>query len=135
MFVRLAASVTAAALVAACYLSHDPPVADEPVADTPRTCELRPDGASGLSVLLEPDTGNPASCSADGHCEVWFGHGQHLRCPRFLGPPSPIEVECDIWDCVCVDGAGFVADFATGEAQDSRDGAECRYQVIVIETP
>lgn len=54
-------------------------------------------------------------------CDVWFGHGQHLRCP---------DVECDIWNCTCMNGAadGFTADFSTGEVVDARDPERvCRF--------
>jgi hypothetical protein len=96
------------------------------------TCDLRPRGAShGVLVVLEPAADNPATCAAPAACEVWFGHGQHLRCPRYQGPPSPIEVACDIWECVCDDGAGFVADFAANEAVDRRSGEECRYTIVI----
>jgi len=100
--------------------------------DAPRTCDISP---TRPNLVLEPATDNPGSCRTPAQCELWFGHGQHLRCPRYLGSPSPIEVSCDFGfgddRCVCDDGMGFVADFSTAEVIHARDGATCRYRVVL----
>jgi hypothetical protein len=100
--------------------------------DAPRTCEL---SSTRPNLVLEPAADNPGSCRTPAPCELWFGHGQHLRCPRYLGAPSPIGVSCDFGfgddRCVCDDGLGFVADFATAEVIHTRDGATCRYRVVL----
>ena len=94
--------------------------------DARRTCDPLPDEM----LVLEPFADNPTSCRVAASCELWFGHGQHLRCPRYDGPSSPIELECSIRDCLCDDRAGFVADFSTREVLDVRGGEACRYRIV-----
>ena len=94
-------------------------------------CTLSP---TAPDLVLEPAADNPASCRTPVPCELWFGHGQHLRCPRYLGPPAPIDVACNFGfgdgQCTCDDGMGFVADFAHADVVHSRDGTTCRYHVV-----
>ncbi|MDQ3032809.1 MAG: hypothetical protein M3Y87_10355 [Myxococcota bacterium] len=128
--------VLVSALVSGCAGSHGlgdaggdapSPARDAaPPRDGPLTCELR----DGRLLVLEPEPGNPVSCTTPAPCELWFGHGQHLRCPRSLGTTAPLDVECSIWDCVCDDGMGFVANFATTEVVDTREAADCRYRIV-----
>jgi hypothetical protein len=99
----------------------------------------RNDGAGGAAPLtcdlvagpidLVPVEDNPAGCRGAVSCEVWFGHGQHLSCPRWSETDPPF-VECDVRDCLCTihEEERFVANFATGEVIDTRDpNMTCRY--------
>lgn len=125
------AALLASVLASGCAAAHGgdagPALADATTAqDAPRSC---PRFWDRPLVVLEPVPGSPAECQP-ASCEIWLGHGQHLRCPRASGPPSPVEVACDVWDCVCDDRRGFVADFASLDAIDARDGRSCRYRIV-----
>lgn len=109
---------------------HHVPVSDAgtaPPADAgPRTCEL----VAG-NLRLVPVAGNPPGCTGGVLCRLWFGHGQHLSCPADEWVDSSFAY-CDVWDCLCVDGATerFVADFSTLEVADTRGEQACRYTLV-----
>lgn len=133
---RLSPLALALAALASCggQVEHDDPPQSSSAAgggSEAKSCELV-DGP----IELVAEAANPAGCEASMSCEVWFGHGQHLRCPDYASA-GPSYVECDVWDCVCsVYGeAGFFADFSTGEVVDARvPGRVCRYRLEAIET-
>lgn len=133
---RLASLLLALGALASCggLVAYDEPTEASGAAGggaAPKSCELD----SGPIALLA-EAANPTACEGSMTCEVWFGHGQHLRCPDYASA-GPRYVECDVWDCVCsVYGeAGFVADFSTGEVVDARvPGRVCRYRLEAIET-
>lgn len=131
----IAALVCAVVGCAEAHPTGDAAVVDA-TGDAPRTCSI---SSTAPYLVLEPASDNPASCRTPAPCELWFGHGQHLRCPRYLGPPSPIEVACDLGfgdeRCVCDDGRGFVADFATSEVVHVVEGVTCRYRITPDEAP
>lgn len=117
-----------------CAEAHPMPDAAMPHdtrSDAPRTCSI---SATAPLLVLQPADDNPADCRTAVECELWFGHGQHLRCPRFLGSPGPFEVACSLGFgeglCLCDDTLGFVADFSTEQAVRTRDGVTCRYRIV-----
>jgi hypothetical protein len=119
-----------------------PSPVDAGAVDAARSCDLRPGpGGYDLDVTLVAEASNPSACAPSTACHVWFGHGTHLTCPFRDPDPSRLQVECtlgvyaaesDTYDrCVCVAREGnVVADFATGEAIDTRPGVPCRYRIV-----
>ena len=111
------ASTIALALVVGCggrtAPSEDPPVADATLDAGPLVCSV----AIGL-FTLRPAATNAGSCRAPTGCRVFAGHGQHISCSEGL--------VCSIDECICADGEGFTANFATGVV---RTGPRCRYEL------
>jgi hypothetical protein len=90
--------------------------------DAPRSCSV-----SEGPLVMRGNPSNAAGCDASYRCELWAGHGQHLSCPPRGAPATSFEGTCSIWDCLCDDGSGFLADFSTNDATVTRDGLACRY--------